>query len=171
MPNLFVVTDQPDLTALAAHVLKSRISAGQRSTALEALTRANPHLDFERLTPGTVVVIPDDAPGLKGNVSNDPAGDAADDLVRRVAEGVSALVEGSELAERARREEQKEDGAIAQNPLVQRLAKEDKPLAANIEALLRSFEADDVAAKDQRAALRTAAAAWEEDLQALRSLL
>jgi hypothetical protein len=171
MPNLFVVTDQSNLTLLAAHVLRSRVSTADRNSALEAMARANPHLDFDRLTPGTVVVIPDDAPGLKKAISDDPAGEAADDLVGRVTEAVTALVDGSELAERTRREEQKEEGAIAQDASVKRLAKEDKQLAANLDGLLRSFESDDVAAKEDRASLKAAAASWQEDLQALRSLL
>ena len=57
MPNLFVVTDQPNLTALTGAVLRGRTSAVKRTAAIEAIRNANPLLDFERLRPGAVVII------------------------------------------------------------------------------------------------------------------
>ena len=58
MPKMFVVTGQVDLEAVAGSVLNARLSAETRTQALDAIRRANPGLDIDRLHPGEVLVIP-----------------------------------------------------------------------------------------------------------------
>ena len=91
MPKLFVVGDQKNLAELASVLLRARTSATARESALEAIRHANPSLDFDRIAPGTVVVVPPFG-GAKDASSQDPLRRAADDLVTRVEEGVASLV-------------------------------------------------------------------------------
>jgi hypothetical protein len=171
MPNLFVVTDQKDLESVASHLLRGRVSAANRAAALDALRLANPTLDLDRLSPGAVVVVPADLPGLRRDASDDAIGAAATDLFDPVTSGLAALVTAVDDAERTRRLEQRDAEVLLDSEIVRRMASSDRQLAATIEEARATFEADAVQAKEQRAALKRASGRWAEELEALRLLL
>lgn len=170
MPNLFVVTTERDLASLARSVLLARVSAANREAALEAIRRANTHVDLDDLREGTVLTIPD-AAGVRASARDDPAGEVGDDLLARTQEGLALLVDASERAEGTRRTDQKEAFALFDSNEVQRLARSDRQLGATIEQVRRTFEADDAEAEQQGLALRRAAERWGVELDELRGLL
>lgn len=169
MPNLFVVTDQKDVSAVARSVLTSRASAATRSAAVEAIRRANPQLDLESLQPGTVVIVPR-VTGLKAR-AEDPVGDVTGDLAERVREGLEALVSAAQAGEEQRVTEKKEAQEVLGSASVKRLAASSPELEENVASVRATFKQDDAEAKRQLAAMDAAAQRWAADLEALRGLL
>ena len=169
MPNLFVVTDEADLAGLARSVLKPRTTPAVREVAIDAIRRANPALDLERLRPGMVVVIPP-VPGTRP-AADDPAGKAVGDLVARIQDGMEALVRGAEAGLAARDAERRESRDLFESAIVQQLAANTPEIARNIESVEAAFEEDDTGAKRAMGDLREALDGWAADLDGLRGLL
>jgi hypothetical protein len=170
MPKLFIVGDQRNLEDLASALLRARTSAVVRESALEAIRRANPSLDFDRITRGTVVVVPR-FDGAKQTSSEDPIGRAADDLMTRVKGGVGSLMAAAEVAEAQRAAEKKQAQDLFGSAIVKRLTKQVPELATNVESVRATFKEDDTGARTQLTDLREAEELWAEDIDGLRGLL
>jgi len=172
MPRLFVVTDQPDLEALAANVLRSRVGASTRAAALEAIRRANPTLNLDRLSPGAVIVIPP-VPGIRppDAAQGDPVGDVADDLVGRVREALESLSAAADAGEEARVADRREVQELLGSALVRRLATSVPAIGQNVESIRAGFKQDELDARRAQADLKDSLAALSADLEALRDLL
>lgn len=170
MPKLFVVENQTNLAELAPALLRARTSAAVRESALDAVRRANPSLDFDRIAPGTVVVVPR-FDGAKPASSQDPARRAADDLITMVEEGVDSLLAAAEAAEAQRVVEKREAQDLFGSAALKRLAGQLPELAANVDSVRATIKEDDAGAKPQIGALRDAQQLWAEDLKILRGLL
>lgn len=170
MSNLFVVRDQKNLAELAAALLRSRTSATLRESALDAIRRANPGLDFDHLAPGTVVVVPP-VEGARAESKDDPVRPVAQDLVARLRDGVGSIVASAELSEEERLAEKKGIQELFGSSMVRRLAGDVPELAENIESVRATLKEDDKAAKRQLDELRRSQQLWGEDLDALDSLL
>jgi hypothetical protein len=169
MPQLFVVTNQKTVRAIATKVLARRTSASTRDKAIAAIRRANPNLDLDRLSPGDVVVIPA-VTGLRRG-ADDPVGDGGDDLAARVRDGLASLSSAAEQGEEQRAADKQEAQALFQSAALKRLSSVEPLIAEYVEANRARFRQDDVEAKRQLGELRSAAAGWSEDLDALRELL
>lgn len=170
MPRMFVVRDQRNLAELGSVLLKGRISAGAKESALDAIRRANPSLNLDKIPPGTVVMVPP-VDGLKDTSSHDPARVAADDLVSRVRGALETLTSAGAAAEDQRQGERKETQGLLSSAQIKRLSSQVPELASNIESLRSSFKEDDVAAREQQAALGAAQEQWAADLEVLRGRL
>ena len=171
MPNVFVVQEQQKLADLAPVLLRSRSSVRVRESFLDAVRRANPGLDFDRIEPGTVVLVPA-VEGVKPSaVAADPVRQVVGDLADRIGEGVSSLLVAAETAEEQRVLEKKETQELLASALVQRLSGQMPELASHIDSVRSTFKGDDVEARHQLTAVREAAEGWEADLEGLRSLL
>lgn len=170
MPNLFIIDDQTDAAALVTRLLPSRANAADRVAAEEALRAANPTLDLRRLRPGMVIVVPPTIERLRRGAADDPAGDAAGDLVDEVRAALEALEAAAKDAQERAAGERQEAFALLDGPVVSRLAG-DQLLAANIESVRQAMKADEAAGPDQVAALRQSLDQWQADLKALRELL
>ena len=109
--------------------------------------------------------------GVRASARDDPLSEVGDDLLERTRQGVTSLVEAAERAEEQRRMDQKEAFELFDSNEVQHLARADRQLAVTIEQVRRTFEVDDAAAKEQRAAVRKAAERWGVELEELRRLL
>jgi hypothetical protein len=170
MPKLFVVGDQRNLAELASALLRARAPAAVRASALDAIRRANPSLDFDRITPGTVVVVPR-FDGARDGSSQDPVGRAADELIGRVEEGVAALVAAASAAEEQRGVEKKQAQELLGSAAIKRLSGQVSGLAENVESIRAAFKDDDATARKQLGGLAEAEQQWAEDLRTLRDLL
>lgn len=170
MPNLFVVGNQKSLAELAPALLRPRTSVTVRESAFEAIRRANPSLDLDRIHPGTVIVVPPVA-GTRSAATDDPARRAADQLVERVRAGLESLVAATESAEEQRGVEKKQVQELFGTAQVKRLAAAVPELAANIESVRGGFKEDDVAARKQLKDVHESADLWAKDLETLRGLL
>ena len=102
MPNIFVAQDRINLEELGDALLLSRVSAKNRRHALLEIQRANPGLNFDRIDPGTVVVVPP-VEGLKARSTEDPIGTAADDQIQRLTAGLDSLTAAAERGRRTGR--------------------------------------------------------------------
>ena len=171
MPNFFVVGAEKSLAELAPTLLRSRTSASVRESALEAIRRANPGLDFDRIEPGTVVLVPPEVAVRPAAADADPLRQAADGLVATVREGVKTLTAASEAAEEQRVQEAREMQKLLDSELVWRLSDQDPQLRANAESVLATLEQDDAETRRQLAGLQDAGEHWAADLDALRTLL
>lgn len=171
MPKLHVVDADTTLAELTPTLLLARTSGAARKEAVAALRRANPGLDLDRLTSGTVLVVPE-VEGLRSSVREaDPVSRSADELFDRISEGVKSLVAASEAGEQTEHQESKETRALVSSPVVERMASQSDELAANVESLNATLEADAEEARRRLGELREAAEAWTTGLTALRGLL
>lgn len=87
-----VIKRDADLEALRSELLVSGLSDRRSGAALESIRTLNPHLDFQRLKPGMVLLVPD-APDFRKSdtkpVGDEPLGDF-EDLVRDGLEAARA---------------------------------------------------------------------------------
>jgi hypothetical protein len=168
MPSLFVVGAEKNLKELTPTLIRARTAAAKRDAALEAIVRANPHLDFDRLTPGDVVVLPP-VEGVKKS-ADEPVSTTADDLVQRLRDGMEALARAAELAEEARAQEKKDAQDVLGSAMVKRLSATVPELSANVESVRATFKQDDLDARRALSDLRASLETWTADLDALHGL-
>jgi len=169
MTNLFVVGAQKDLAELAPDLLRARTSARVRDAALVAIRLANPGLDLDAITPGTVVVVPA-VPGVKAQAVGAPVRGPADDLSARVKDGVAMLVAATESAQKQVLLERGEAANLFADPIVKRLSAQVPELAANIESVRDTLEADGAAAEQAVSQVHESAELWIADLEGVRSV-
>ena len=167
MPKLFVVTNQKPSGHRPRRCSPAAPARAARDKAIAAIRAANPNLDLDRLSPGDVVVIPA-VTGLR-RAAEDPVGEVGKPLAERVRDGLASL---SSTASRARSRGSRQEGgagALPERGAEAALAVE--PLIAEYVEINRAqFRQDDAEAKRQLGELRSAAAGWSEDLDALRDL-
>lgn len=89
--RVILLKQASDLQALTTRLIGRR-PAGSSSATLDHLKALNPHVDFNRIEPGTVLLLPD-TPDIRADDkdSHSPDGDAFDDLVRHVDNGFQAV--------------------------------------------------------------------------------
>lgn len=171
MPRVFVVTDEPDIVAVAKSLLGARVAAAKRDAAIDAIRRANPALDLDRLQPGAVVFVPEgpDMPArTAGAGPADPVADALDDLVARTSDALAALAVGFDAGEERRRADAEATVAVLKSPEVRKATAGNPALKENTAAVARTLAADDAAAGKDREAMGAAQKDWLEQLAVLR---
>lgn len=98
MPRTFTVRNETTLQALGATLLDARFGGAQADAALERVKALNPHVDFQKIAPGTVLFVPD-APGLKAPAGTAPQSAPLDDFRALVSgalgDAASRLKEGT----------------------------------------------------------------------------
>ena len=170
MPNVFVANEKITAAGLADALLKSKVTAKNRAAALVEIGRANPGLDLSAIRPGTVVVVPQ-LPGLKPTATADPAGNAADDQVARLTEGLTDLLAAAEAGEEQRKRDTDAALAALDAVLATGLAERIAPLAANAESARDALISDAEEGAQNLDALRAARDGWLAGLEKLRGLL
>lgn len=170
MPNLFVVRGQQTPAELAVSLLPSRATAADRDAAMAALVAANPTVDLDRLRPGMVLVVPASIERLRRGAADDPAGDAADALLRQLRESLAALAEAEDRAQETAALERKEAMELLEGPEIARFA-DDRFLAGAVKSLRQELRSEEATAGEGAAALREAIEGWQADLKGLRGLL
>jgi hypothetical protein len=170
MPNLFIVRGQQSAVELAAALLPSRASTADRSAAAAALAAANPTVDLDRLRPGAVLVVPASIERLRRGAADDPAGDAADALLRQVREDLGALLDAAAGAEQVAAQERREAFELLDGPELARFA-DDRLLSGVTKQLRAGLKAEEEAAGSGPADLKEAVAVWQAELKQLRGLL
>jgi len=151
--------------------LRPRLFAGKATAAVAtrtgaAIAEANPHVDIDALTPGTVLEIPDLPEVSVGPaLAEDPLHGTSDEQLRASLDG---LRKEAAVAERSARAQRKAARAALDDRAVAELAKQNPELASNIEAARAALKDADAGAKDRAAALDAAIADWTAELDALR---
>lgn len=145
---------------------------GSSSATLERLKALNPHVDFNRIEPGTVLLLPDTPDMDAGDKdTRSPAGDALDDLVRHVKDGFQAAAARAASAGDDLAADRGAIAAAAKTAAFRRLVESDPLLKKQLD---EAGEASDAELKKIREAAKQVEAmgmAAADELAALRRLL
>lgn len=173
--RLIVIKQASDLRTLSAGLLKKSVasqgSAREVSLAtLEQVKRLNPHLDFQHLEAGTVVLLPD-SPELSEVDSQSLAGTSFDDFAAHVNEGFKAVTQGMRIKADELAAEHSAVNAILKTAAVKRQIESDPLLKTQLEEANNQFTD---AQKNAQEAARQVEAMQKEmgnELKALQAML
>jgi hypothetical protein len=156
-----------------AQTLTSRLSRDLPGQQFEAIEKLNPHVDFSRVEPGTVILVPDPPSAAAGQDTRDRSiqGKAFDDLRDLVGDGFetsSARVRRGydELAAEA-----KDITAALKSAPIKRATEADPELKQQVEAAAAVFKQDTADAKAADQTLKSIKQKMDEELDALSKLL
>jgi hypothetical protein len=166
---LVVITDQPDLEALADAVLRPRAGKALRAGAIEAIRAANPTVDLRDLRPGMIVRIPR-VEGARERPDGEGA-EPAEGLVAHAESGLAALEAATEHAITVAEQERDAAQRVLASAELRRLAAARPELGSAIDAWRETAKKDAASFKEESASLRSGAERWREELADLRALL
>ena len=172
MPTI-VVGNERNFSQLRPVLFQGRVPAATATEVEKTVKEANPHVDFDRLQPGTVITIPEGLPGVA--IEPQPAvvvsPGSTDPPVRAVpAHGkleLDALADASKAAEVAGRNDRKRLAKAFVSPTLEAAMKRDKQLAAAVAAARDAVAEEDAAVKERAAELKKAQTEWQAGLDAL----
>lgn len=167
--SLVVVAQEKNVKDLAARLLRADASKAVTERAVKALRAANPTLDLDRLTPGTVVVVPALEEARGRGERDDVARGGIAEVVEALAEQITALSAQAASAEDDDAGLRKQAAEILSDPAVER-ASQHEAVKALVGSLGADLEAEEEAAAARQEAMTAAAKAWTADLAALRKL-
>jgi hypothetical protein len=170
--RVIVVNSRADAQTVASRLARER--AGRPVDEIEKL---NPHVDFTRIEPGTVILVPDRrSPATEPAEEDDDKdrsiqGRAFDDLREQTAnafEGGSARIRRGHEALAA---ETKEVSALFKSAPVKRAMESDPELKSQVEAAAAVFKQDAADAKAAEQTLKSMKDLMEKELDAIAKLL
>jgi hypothetical protein len=172
MPVVVVGTEKT-FTALRPRLFEGKVSSRQAADVKAALKEANPHVNLDKLTPGTVLSVPD-APGVHLR-----PGLSLDEPTKGAVEGAAgvgrlALDELVQTAARGESEARAERKRVLKSldQAGEAVTRTREPgLAKELEAARRDLEEEDERAKERAATLKRAQVEWAEGLETLQRLL
>lgn len=172
--RVIVVNSRADAQTVASRLARERV--GRPADEIE---RLNPHVDFTRIEPGTVILVPDRiSPGGAGE-----AEEAADDKDRSIQgrafddlrEQTADALEGSSARLRRGYDtlagETKEVSALLKSAPVKRAMEADPELKAQVEAAAAVFKQDAADAKAAEQTLKSMKDLIEKELDGLAKLI
>jgi hypothetical protein len=172
MPVIVVGTEK-NFAALKSRLVTGRVSTVAVGEITAAIAAANPHVNLDKLEPGTILTVPEDVPhvSVPGDVS-------LDDTTRSAIEGLAnagaaALDELTAAAAAREGEGTAERKALTKSLAAKEVdaaARKDKALGTDVKAAQEAIAAEDAAAKTRAAALKKAQADWSAELAALKQL-
>ena len=175
MPTI-VVGSEKNFSALRPVVFERRVSTDVAREATEAIKEANPHVDLDKLEPGTVITVPEGLPGVKVEpqpgvvVTTGPEGPVGA-LPSRGKVELDALAAAAKAREAATRNERKRLAKALDSPRLAAAMKRDEQLAADIEAARNAMAEEEAKAKERAAELKQAQSEWQAGLSALQDKL
>lgn len=170
--RVIVINSRADAQTAASRLARERV--GRPADEIE---RLNPHVDFTRIEPGTVILIPDRInPAGGGDTQDDDKdrsiqGRAFDDLRGQAA---SALEGGSARVRRGfdtLAGEAKEIGALLKSAQVKRAMESDQELKSQVDAAAAVFKQDAADAKAAEQTLKSMKELMAKELEGLSKLL
>jgi hypothetical protein len=156
--RMFVVKQGQDLQTLS-----SRLGG---AVAINRLKLLNPHLDLERLEPGTVLLVPE---GIDG--ADSVAGAVFDGLAADVKEGLKAAMARMQKTRAKSEQLQKDVSAILKSAAFKRALDGDAVLKKQAEAAGTRFQADQATGKRTEESLSALQKLVNEELEVLGKLL
>lgn len=163
-----IVTDKK--TSLRTLGIRLLDDEADRVSALEQLKTVNPHVDFKKIEPGTVLLIPD-TPGFRDAESASVTGDAFDALREQIVVSVAAAASRLRGGYEALRAEQKEVAVVLKSAAVKRAIETDADLKPQIDAATQVFKQDQQQARDAEKTMQTLQEQVAEELASLTKLL
>lgn len=170
--RVIVVNSRADAQGVAARLARER--AGR---PLDEIEKLNPHVDFTKIEPGTVILVPDrprpagEEDGEEDDKDRSVQGRAFDDLREQVT---GAFEAGSARIRRgydSLASESKEVGALLKSAPVRRAMEADAELKPQVDAAAAVFKQDAADAKAAEQSLKTMKDGIEAELSALAKLL
>jgi len=165
-----VVKKSSDLQALGNELLVSGLAAGRSKSALESLQALNPHVDFKRLAPGTVLLVPD-APDFKPSASKSIAGEGLGDLQDLVRNGLEAAGVRLETGRGLRAARRTEMTAVLKTAALKRAIQTDPLLGKQLEGAAKAARAEEQEDADAGKTLEAAMKGVQAELASLAKLL
>ena len=165
-----VIKRDADLEALRSELLVSGLSDSRSGAALESIRTLNPHLDFERLKPGMVLLVPD-APDFRKSDTKPVGDEPLEDFEHLVRDGLEAARAKLRAGGEKRALRRGEMSEALKSPALKRAIKADPDLAKRIELVskrTKDEEKDDAHAQKM---LDDAADEIRSELTALAKLL
>lgn len=173
--RLIVIKQASDLRTLSAGLLKkpaaSHGSAHEVSQAtLEQVKILNPHLNFQHLEAGTVVLLPD-SPELSDAQSQSLAGTSFDDFFAHVNEGFKAVTQGMRIKADELAAERSAVNAILKTVAVKRQIESDSLLKKQLEEAGDQFADAQKNAQDAASQVEAMQKGMHNELEALKAML
>ena len=165
--RMIVIKQGTDMQALALRVLGS---GAAREGAVQGLQRLNPHIDFNRIEPGSVVLVPDQ-PGAREGESASVSGEAFAAFSEQAKAAVDGAVARVRSGHEARLAEQKDVATVLKAPTLKRLLEADPDLKKELDAALQGFKDDQQAAKESERSMKILQDQVTAELAALGKLL
>lgn len=165
--RIVVIQHATDLQALSTRLLTGK-TGSQR--AVEQLRNLNPHVEFERIKPGTVLVIPD-APGFRSDESTSVAGEAFEDLRAHLLASLEAAGDRARGGFDALQAQQKDVLGVLKSKILGRVIGTDPDLVEQVEAAKQGFARDQQDAKTADRTLKLLIKQSAAELAAIAKLL
>jgi hypothetical protein len=172
MPIL-VVGSEKNFAALRPRLFTGRVSPKAAGEVAAAIREANPHADLDKLEPGTVLTIPETAKvSVRGELSlGETVRAAVEGLSNAGKEALEELAATAAAREAEASEERKQLAKTLRSKELDGPIRQDKALAADIEAARTAVTEEELRSGERAAALDQARAEWTTELDALKGLL
>lgn len=146
--------------------------AADASAMFERVKALNPHVDFDRIPAGTVLLVPD-APESRagGEAVRSPGSDGFEAVAQDALAGLKAASERAASAGEASAADRAAFTAVLKTAAVKRLIESDPLLKAQVEQATRTFDADRGAVQEAARQIELVAKTASEELAALKKLL
>ncbi|MBI3529361.1 MAG: hypothetical protein HY067_15505 [Betaproteobacteria bacterium] len=165
--RMIIIKQGTDLQTLGTRLLGN---ADGKEVTLQHLQQLNPHVDFQRIEPGTVLLVPDQ-PGLKKDESISVSGQAFDAFRDQVSASVEAATTRVRHGYEALASQRSDVNAVLKTAAVKRLLESDPELKAQLEEAAKTFKQDQAAAKASESTLKSLQDDAAAELAALAKLL
>ena len=163
---IVVVGKEKNFAALRPRLFEGKVSNKIAGEVADEVREANPHANLDKLTPGTVLTIPDSAQvQVRGSVSLDAP--TVGDL-KGLGDQAKAMLSGIVAAADKREAETKDERAKALEAL-EAIGKTrgDSALTAEVAAARKALAEEDERAGQRMETLKQAEAEWADGLDAL----
>ena len=169
---IVVVGNEKNFAALRPRLFEDKVSAKVAAEVSEQVRRANPHTNLDKLTPGTVLTIPDDVNvRMPSELSLD---EATTNELRGLGEHGKALLGEMVTAADQREAESRAERTRASEAIDSvgpSIKKRERGLSKELTAARKGLAEEDERAKQRTESLKQAQAEWTEGLDALTQLL
>jgi len=128
-------------------------TAAAKQSTLQQMQRLNPHVDFARITPGTVLLMPRDT-GAKSDDADQIGAKVFQAFEDQVNTALGAAETGIRAGHQALELQRKDVAAALKSAALKRLIESDPDLKAQLEAAALVFADDQKRAKESDAALQ-----------------
>ena len=169
MPRILKVKKERNLRSLTARLVRADASPAETKRAEKAIKAANPHIDFERLKPDTVVIVPD-VPEIPDVPSEHVAADLLAVLEEQLFSGLEAVKKSAAEGEKRRASERSKLDKLLGSSKFRDAVGEDEGLKRDAAALAESLDREKELSKERKKELREALKKAETDFNKLKRL-
>ena len=164
------VIKDDNLQSLKDTLLDAKLSSDEADAAMQSLQALNPHLDMKKLTPGAILLIPDE-PGFKAEAASAVAGDPIDELQQLVRSALDSAAAKLKQGNEARAAQRLEVTAAFKTTAVKRVIESDPDLKQQAEDAAKASKADEEQSLKALQTLQSAGKDMQAELAALAKLL